>query len=89
MLFSNFGFLQQNFAVISKTFLDYSDSATVSVLSHSWGPSALFYSGFLSAKVLLWFTNSSTATTASAVIAERVFYYGILSTTVVEMYISR
>ena len=37
MLFSNFDFLQQNFAVISKTFLDNSDSATVSVLSHS-GP---------------------------------------------------
>ena len=41
MLFSNFDFLQQNFAVISKTFLDNSDSAIVSVLSHSWGPSVL------------------------------------------------
>ena len=41
MLFSNFDFLQQNFAVISKTFLDNSDSAIVSVLSHSWPPSVL------------------------------------------------
>ena len=41
MLFSNFDFFQQNFAVISKTFLDNSDRATVSVLSHSWGPSVL------------------------------------------------
>jgi hypothetical protein len=32
MLFSNFDFLQQNFAVISKTFLDNADRATVSVL---------------------------------------------------------
>ena len=42
MLFSNFDFLQQNFAVISKTFLDNSDSATVSVLSHSGPARTLF-----------------------------------------------
>ena len=43
MLFSNFDFLQQNFAVISKTFLDNSDSATVSVLSHSRPARTLFW----------------------------------------------
>ena len=41
MLFSNFDFLQQNFVMISKTFLDNLDSAIVSVLSHSWPPSVL------------------------------------------------
>ena len=47
MLFSNFDFLQQNFAVISKTFLDNSDRATVSVLSHSGPARTLVAAGIL------------------------------------------
>ena len=72
MLFSNFDFLQQNFAVISKTFLDNSDSATVSVLSHSGPARTMLHSVFYWNFCLHWSIFHAVTFTMQPILGSRI-----------------